>query len=133
MASLAFAPGDFIQVNGPVNQRMVEQALSGWTQARMTRCSIFCGIGNHLPLARQAREVVGVEGELAMVARAEENARRNGINNARFYKADLSGDIAGMSGPGRVRSGTAGSAQPGALEVMERRGTFPQTGGLRFL
>ncbi|UNU89157.1 23S rRNA (uracil(1939)-C(5))-methyltransferase RlmD [Aeromonas dhakensis] len=120
--SLAFAPGDFIQVNAPVNQRMVEQALN-WLEAGKDDkvLDLFCGIGNFtLPLARQAREVVGVEGELAMVARAEENARRNGIENARFYKADLSGDIAGMSW---AREGfdlvLLDPARPGAFEVME--------------
>ncbi|MFQ2315222.1 23S rRNA (uracil(1939)-C(5))-methyltransferase RlmD [Aeromonas dhakensis] len=120
--SLAFAPGDFIQVNGPVNQRMVEQALN-WLEAGKDDkvLDLFCGIGNFtLPLARQAREVVGVEGALAMVARAEENARRNGIENARFYKADLSGDIAGMSW---AREGfdlvLLDPARPGAFEVME--------------
>lgn len=120
--SLAFAPGDFIQVNGPVNKRMVEQALN-WLEAGKDDkvLDLFCGIGNFtLPLARQAREVVGVEGELAMVARAEENARRNGIENARFYKADLSGDIAGMSW---AREGfdlvLLDPARPGAFEVME--------------
>ncbi|MGS3175887.1 23S rRNA (uracil(1939)-C(5))-methyltransferase RlmD [Aeromonas sanarellii] len=119
--SLAFAPGDFIQVNGPINQRMVEQALAWLGATRDDKVlDLFCGIGNFtLPLARQAREVVGVEGELAMVARAEENARRNGITNARFYKADLSGDIVGMSW---AREGfdlvLLDPARPGALEVM---------------
>ena len=119
--SLAFAPGDFIQVNGPINQSMVTQALA-WLGATKDDkvLDLFCGIGNFtLPLARQAREVVGVEGELAMVARAEENARRNGIDNARFYKADLSGDIVGMSW---AREGfdlvLLDPARPGALEVM---------------
>ena len=119
--SLAFAPGDFIQVNGPINQSMVTQALT-WLGATKDDkvLDLFCGIGNFtLPLARQAREVVGVEGELAMVARAEENARRNGIDNARFYKADLSGDIVGMSW---AREGfdlvLLDPARPGALEVM---------------
>ena len=119
--SLAFAPGDFIQVNGPINQSMVTQALA-WLGATKDDkvLDLFCGIGNFtLPLARQAREVVGVEGELAMVARAEENARRNGIDNARFYKADLSGDIVGMSW---AREGfdlvLLDPARPGAPEVM---------------
>ncbi|WP_421206931.1 23S rRNA (uracil(1939)-C(5))-methyltransferase RlmD [Aeromonas sp. 601027] len=119
--SLAFAPGDFIQVNGPINQNMVEQALTWLGASKDDKVlDLFCGIGNFtLPLARQAREVVGVEGELAMVQRAEENARRNGITNARFYKADLSDDIVGMSW---AREGfdlvLLDPARPGALEVM---------------
>ena len=119
--SLAFAPGDFIQVNGPINQSMVAQALSWLGATRDDKVlDLFCGIGNFtLPLARQAREVVGVEGDLAMVERAQENARRNGIDNARFYKADLSGDIVGMSW---AREGfdlvLLDPARPGALEVM---------------
>ncbi|MGL5030878.1 MAG: 23S rRNA (uracil(1939)-C(5))-methyltransferase RlmD [Aeromonas sp.] len=119
--SLAFAPGDFIQVNGPINQQMVEQALA-WLGASGDDkvLDLFCGIGNFtLPLARQAREVVGVEGALAMVQRAQENAHRNGITNARFYKADLSDDIVGMSW---AREGfdlvLLDPARPGALEVM---------------
>ncbi|HAT05308.1 MAG TPA: 23S rRNA (uracil(1939)-C(5))-methyltransferase RlmD [Aeromonas salmonicida] len=119
--SLAFAPGDFIQVNGPINQSMVAQALAWLGASKDDKVlDLFCGIGNFtLPLARQAREVVGVEGDLAMVARAEQNARRNGIDNARFYKADLSGDIVGMSW---AREGfdlvLLDPARPGALEVM---------------
>ncbi|HGY1014474.1 TPA: 23S rRNA (uracil(1939)-C(5))-methyltransferase RlmD [Aeromonas salmonicida subsp. smithia] len=119
--SLAFAPGDFIQVNGPINQSMVAQALAWLGASKDDKVlDLFCGIGNFtLPLARQAREVVGVEGDLTMVARAEENARRNGIDNARFYKADLSGDIVGMSW---AREGfdlvLLDPARPGALEVM---------------
>ena len=39
---------------------------------------LFCGLGNFaLPLARQAAEVVAVEGVEAMVQRAADNARNN--------------------------------------------------------
>ncbi|MGY4027368.1 23S rRNA (uracil(1939)-C(5))-methyltransferase RlmD [Aeromonas rivuli] len=120
--ALAFAPGDFIQINGGINQAMVAQAID-WlgVGAGDKVLDLFCGIGNFtLPLARKAREVVGVEGDLAMVARATQNAERNGIGNARFYKADLSGDIAGMSW---AREGfdlvLLDPARPGALAVME--------------
>src|SRR5690606_40779318 len=63
--SLAFAPGDFIQVNGPINQSMVAQALAWLGASKDDKVlDLFCGIGNFtLPLARQAREVVGVEGD----------------------------------------------------------------------
>lgn len=100
---------------------MVEQALTWLGASKDDKVlDLFYGIDNFtLPLARQAREVVGVEGELAMVQRAEENARRNGITNARFYKADLSDDIVGMSW---AREGSdlvlPDPARPGALEVM---------------
>ncbi|MGY3870826.1 23S rRNA (uracil(1939)-C(5))-methyltransferase RlmD [Aeromonas crassostreae] len=120
--TLAFAPADFIQINGGINQAMVAQAID-WLGVGVGDkvLDLFCGIGNFtLPLARKAREVVGVEGDLAMVARASQNAKRNGIDNARFYKADLSGDIAGMSW---AREGfdlvLLDPARPGALEVMD--------------
>ena len=54
---------------------------------------LFCGLGNFtLPLARRVREVVGVEGDAGLVARARENAERNGLANARFFSADLTQD-----------------------------------------
>ena len=46
-----------------------------------------------MPLAREAAEVVGVEGVLAMVRRARDNAAAAGLARVRFHQADLSQDI----------------------------------------
>ncbi|MBF8731538.1 MULTISPECIES: 23S rRNA (uracil(1939)-C(5))-methyltransferase RlmD [Pseudomonas] len=94
---LAWRPGDFVQVNAQVNTLMIEQALA-WLapQSEERVLDLFCGLGNFaLPLARQAREVVAVEGVQAMVERAEANARSNNLHNARFFQADLSQPLAG--------------------------------------
>jgi 23S rRNA (uracil1939-C5)-methyltransferase len=54
---------------------------------------LFCGLGNFsLPLARRAASVVGVEGDATLVARAQANAVRNGIDNASFHAADLAAE-----------------------------------------
>lgn len=56
---------------------------------------LFCGLGNFsLPLGRQGAQVVGVEGVEAMVARAQDNAQRNGLEQVHFYRADLSKPLA---------------------------------------
>lgn len=91
-----FEPKDFIQVNARVNDAMVKQALE-WlevdTQDRVL--DLFCGIGNFsLPLAKYAKQVVGVEGINAMVDRALKNAQLNGLNNVHFYQANLEESIA---------------------------------------
>ncbi len=94
---LAWRPGDFVQVNAQVNTAMIEQALA-WLapQADERILDLFCGLGNFaLPLARQAREVVAVEGVQAMVDRAAANARNNAVHNAAFFQADLSQPLAG--------------------------------------
>lgn len=93
---LAYRPGDFVQVNGLVNEAMVIQALD-WlaVQPGERVLDLFCGLGNFaLPLARQAAEVVAVEGVEAMVARAAANAQDNGLSNAHFFRADLSNPLA---------------------------------------
>jgi len=42
---------------------------------------LFCGLGNFtLPLATQAREVVGIEGSTALTERALANAKVNGLD-----------------------------------------------------
>ncbi|AVO51320.1 23S rRNA (uracil(1939)-C(5))-methyltransferase RlmD [Ectopseudomonas mendocina] len=92
---LAYRPGDFVQVNGLVNEAMVVQALD-WlaVQPRERVLDLFCGLGNFaLPLARQAAEVVAVEGVDVMVARAAANAQNNGLGNAHFFRADLSNPL----------------------------------------
>ncbi|SEG01047.1 23S rRNA (uracil(1939)-C(5))-methyltransferase RlmD [Marinobacterium lutimaris] len=92
---LGFAPGDFLQVNAEINRQMVERALDWLSPKQDDRVlDLFCGLGNFtLPLARHAGRVVGVEGSAAMVERARENAQRNELENAEFYKGDLSSDI----------------------------------------
>jgi len=91
---IEFRPLDFIQVNAGMNRRMIEHALALLAPRRGDRAlDLFCGLGNFtLPLARSGADVVGVEGEAGLVSRAADNARRNKVENARFYTADLAAD-----------------------------------------
>lgn len=88
----AFKPLDFIQVNGAMNERMIDHALGLLALDDSDDVlDLFCGLGNFtLPIARRAHSVVGVEGEHGLVERARQNAVRNGIENAEFFVADLS-------------------------------------------
>ena len=89
---IAFQPIDFVQVNSDINRRMVSFAVEQLQVGPGDRVlDLYCGIGNFsLPLARKAGTVLGVEGESSLVARAGENARRNGLENVEFRVADLS-------------------------------------------
>lgn len=89
---LEFAPTDFVQINGAMNEALVTKAVQLLElSAEATVLDLFCGLGNFtLALARRARHVVGVEGDRVLVERARGNARRNGIQNAQFALADLS-------------------------------------------
>ena len=89
--TLYFGPADFTQVNLDINRQMVGLALELLDLKPDDRVlDLFCGIGNFtLPLAQRAGRVVGVEGDAALVERARDNARRNGIDNAEFHTTDL--------------------------------------------
>jgi 23S rRNA (uracil1939-C5)-methyltransferase len=91
---IEFEPLDFIQVNGGMNRRMIAHALQLLDPRPGDRAlDLFCGLGNFtLPIARRGADVAGVEGEAGLVRRAEANAVRNGVTNARFHAADLSVD-----------------------------------------
>ncbi len=93
---MQFRPTDFTQVNAELNRKMIDRAIELLDPQPGERIlDLFCGLGNFsLPLARQAGRVVGVEGEAALVARARDNAARNGIDNVEFHAADLNGDLA---------------------------------------
>ncbi|WP_044873829.1 23S rRNA (uracil(1939)-C(5))-methyltransferase RlmD [Pseudomonas sp. LFM046] len=100
---LEYRPGDFVQVNAAVNEAMVEQALD-WMKPQPGErvLDLFCGLGNFaLPLARQVREVVAVEGVDAMVERARGNAAANGLDNLHFFQADLSNPLADAAWAGQ--------------------------------
>jgi len=89
---LQFAPTDFIQVNAAVNEALVARAVELLELPPGARVlDLYCGLGNFsLPLARHAAQVVGIEGDAALVGRARANARHNGLRNAEFHVADLS-------------------------------------------
>ena len=93
--TLDFRPLDFIQVNADLNVRMIDAAIALLDPQPDDRVlDLFCGLGNFtLPLARRAGQVVGVEGDAGLVARARANAQRNGLANVEFHAADLAKDL----------------------------------------
>ena len=94
---LDFGPSDFVQVNGEMNRRMVERAVGLLDPGEDDRVlDLFCGLGNFtLPIATRAGGVVGVEGDSELVRKGGENARRNGLDNAVFFMADLNEEPGG--------------------------------------
>ncbi len=89
--SLEFGPADFIQINRDVNVAMVAAAVRLLQPTSSDRVlDLFCGLGNFtLSLAARASRVVGVEGDAALVSRAQGNAVRNGLANVDFHVDDL--------------------------------------------
>lgn len=82
------SPQSFYQVNPVQTKKLYELALSyaGLT-GQETVWDLYCGIGTiTLFLAKQAKQVYGVEIVPEAVADAKENARRNKITNARFFE-----------------------------------------------
>ena len=88
---IEFRSTDFVQVNGDINRLMVSAAIDLLdVQSEHRVLDLFCGIGNFtLPLARRARNVLGIEGERRQVDRAQHNAAQNSIDNAEFLCANL--------------------------------------------
>lgn len=86
-----FHPVDFTQVNPEINQKMVKKAIDLLAlNPNDTVLDLFCGLGNFtLPIATQAKHVIGVEVSEGMVARARTNAMLNQLNNVTFYASNL--------------------------------------------
>jgi 23S rRNA (uracil1939-C5)-methyltransferase len=120
---IEFEPVDFVQINSEINQRMVHFAVEQLRVGAEDRVlDLYCGVGNFsLPIARTAKNVLGVEGDAMLVDRATANAPNNGINNAEFRVADL-GKIDGSES--WVGSGwdklLLDPARSGAHEVVSR-------------
>ena len=87
--TMPFKPTDFTQVNPHINRVLVKRALR-LLDARTDERVIdwFCGLGNFtLPLATQAREVLGIEGSETLVQRSRENAALNGLAQKASFTA----------------------------------------------
>ncbi len=91
---MPYRPTDFTQVNHAVNTVLIRQALGLLKpQAGERIADLFCGLGNFsLPMASLGCQVLGIEGSSALVERAAENARLNGLaGRAEFMAEDLFG------------------------------------------
>jgi 23S rRNA (uracil1939-C5)-methyltransferase len=93
---LGFRPTDFVQVNGAINRAMVDRAIELLELEPGQRVlDLFCGLGNFsLAVARHVAEVVALEGDAGLVARARANAEANALTNLRFASCDLYGEFA---------------------------------------
>lgn len=86
-----FRPTEFTQVNPHINRALVHRALALLAPQPHERIAdFFCGLGNFtLPIARSGARVVGIEGSKNLAARAQENARLNGIGNVEYAVDNL--------------------------------------------
>ena len=88
---MPFLPTDFTQVNPHINRVLVGRAvrlLQVQPQERVI--DWFCGLGNFtLPLATQAREVLGIEGSEALVQRSGDNLAHNRALRSHEGASDL--------------------------------------------
>ncbi len=99
--TMPFKPTDFTQVNPWINRVLVSRALRLLDVQKHERViDWFCGLGNFtLPLATQAREVLGIEGSEALIARSRDNYQINRANvpvnrslcDTKFVARDLFG------------------------------------------
>ena len=86
--TMPYRPTDFTQVNHRVNAVLVSRAIQLLAPRATDRVAdLFCGLGNFsLPLARVAREVVGIEGSAPLIARACANAALNGLTERTGFR-----------------------------------------------
>ncbi|MBU3711687.1 MAG: 23S rRNA (uracil(1939)-C(5))-methyltransferase RlmD [Limnohabitans sp.] len=93
--TMPYKPTDFTQVNPHINRVLVTRALRLLDPQPTDRViDWFCGLGNFtLPLATRAREVLGIEGSAALVARSQQNLtfnqRRQTLAPTRFVARNL--------------------------------------------
>ena len=117
-----FRPAMFTQVNYEINRQMVNRVIEALElNSDDTVLDLFCGLGNFtLPMARYAGRVVGVEGDLPLVAHAQANARLNGLDNVEFHAADLSKDISELAwAKRRYNKILLDPSRAGASEVLQ--------------
>jgi len=121
--SLRYRPTEFTQVNAGVNRVLVKRAVDLLDPRPGERVGdLFCGIGNFtLALATRGADVLGMEGSAALVARAAENARLNGLEDrAQFVAHDLYTDAAGaLKRLGRVDKLLIDPPRDGALDICK--------------
>jgi 23S rRNA (uracil1939-C5)-methyltransferase len=134
---MPFKPTDFTQVNHQINRALVHKALGLLdVQPNDRVADLFCGLGNFtLPLATQAREVVGIEGSSTLTTRALENAKANGLSDkTTFYTRNLfEATAADLVALGRFDRMLIDPPRDGAIALAEALAELRETGQAEFL
>jgi 23S rRNA (uracil1939-C5)-methyltransferase len=121
--TMPFRPTDFTQVNHQINTMLVSRALRLLAVQPDERViDWFCGLGNFtLPLARCAREVLGIEGSEALVQRARKNAARNGLAQCTRFEARNLFELpaADLAGYGRAEKWLVDPPREGAFALAK--------------
>ncbi|HTI16213.1 MAG TPA: 23S rRNA (uracil(1939)-C(5))-methyltransferase RlmD [Trinickia sp.] len=129
---MPFKPTDFTQVNHAINRVLVGRALRLLAPARTDRVlDLFCGLGNFtLPLARLAREVVGIEGSETLTARARANAKENGVEGHTSFASRNLFEIEGddLRALGAFDKFLIDPPREGALAVAKALASIAQSG-----
>ena len=120
---MGFGPTEFTQVNAGVNRVLVRRAVDMLDPRAGERVGdLFCGLGNFsLPLASHGAHVVGIEGAPSLVARAQGNARANGLESlTTFFAHDLYTDAGGaLARLGPVAKLLIDPPRDGAMEICK--------------
>jgi 23S rRNA (uracil1939-C5)-methyltransferase len=121
--TMPFKPTDFTQVNHQINRVLVSRALRLLDVKTSERViDWFCGLGNFtLPLATRAREVLGLEGSEALVARSRENATFNGLAAKATFMARNLFEItpAELAGHGQAEKWLIDPPREGAFALVK--------------
>ncbi|HLS57849.1 MAG TPA: 23S rRNA (uracil(1939)-C(5))-methyltransferase RlmD [Zeimonas sp.] len=127
--TMPFRPTDFTQVNHRINEVLVSRAVRLLDPQPGERVAdLFCGLGNFsLPLARRAREVVGIEGSATLARRARDNAVLNGLEDRTVFRAANLFDegAAGFRELGHFDRILVDPPREGALEVAKALAAEP--------
>jgi 23S rRNA (uracil1939-C5)-methyltransferase len=97
--SVRISPASFVQPNPGAAALVYGMILDQARQLGSRRVlGLYCGPGSiELVLARAVDEVVGIDSEAANIAAAEDNARANGVRNARFIRGRVEDVLRGPS------------------------------------
>ena len=93
----------FFQVNGLAAETLTSLVTAGAALRGAERVlELYSGVGTFaVPLARRAREVVGIEANPAAAANGEANLRENGCPNGRIVQAQVEQALPALAGKGR--------------------------------
>jgi 23S rRNA (uracil1939-C5)-methyltransferase len=130
---MPFLPTDFTQVNPHINRVLVARALRLLQVQPDDRViDWFCGLGNFtLPLASQARSVLGLEGSATLVQRARDNARANGLAGRTAFEARnlFEIDAAALMALGPAERWLVDPPREGAFALAKSLAEAVQAGG----